>query len=78
LDYNGLKKRIKRAASGVAAKPLAIAAAPFLELRPAGRHASVDCTIECEDGNGTTLRIHLQGQDLPDLAALEGGPGENP
>ena len=68
LDYNGLKKRIERAISDEAAKP--VATSQFLELRPAGLHASVECTIECEDGNGTTLRIHLQGPDLPDLTAL--------
>jgi hypothetical protein len=68
LDYHGLKKRIERAISDEAAKP--VAASQFLELRPAGLHASVECTIECEDGNGTTLRIHLQGPDLPDLTAL--------
>ncbi|MBW2063209.1 MAG: hypothetical protein JRI95_16825 [Deltaproteobacteria bacterium] len=68
LDYNSLKKRMEHAVSGEASKP--IAPAPFLELLPAGPQANVECTIECEDGQGARIRIHLQGRELPDLAAL--------
>jgi len=68
LDYNGLKKRIELAVSDEASKPTATP--PFLELLPTGPHASVECTIECEDGQGAKIRIHLQGRELPDLATL--------
>ena len=68
LDYNGLKKRIKFPVSGDASQE--IPTPPFLELLPAGPHASVECTIECEDAKGATIRIHLKGRELPDLAAL--------
>jgi len=68
LDYNGLKKRLASSVSGEASE--AMATPPFLELLPAGPHPSVECTIECEDGQGARIRIHLQGRELPDLAAL--------
>ena len=68
LDYHGLKKRSELVVSDEASKP--IAASSFLELLPAGPHMPVECTIECEDGQGARIRIHLTGRELPDLAAL--------
>jgi hypothetical protein len=68
LDYHGLKKRSALVVSDEASKP--IAASSFLELLPAGPHMPVECTIECEDGQGARIRIHLTGRELPDLAAL--------
>lgn len=68
LDYHCLKKRIELAVSDKVLKPTA--APPFLELIPAGPPAGVECTIECEDGQGARIRIHLRGRELPDLAAL--------
>ena len=71
LDYHGLKKRIKLATSDDVSP--AISTPPFLELLPSGPHSSIECTIECEDGQGARIRIHLQGRELPDLAALSRG-----
>ena len=71
LDYHGLKKRIKLPMSDDASP--AIATPSFLELLPAGPPATVACTIECEDGQGARIWIHLQGRELPDLAALSRG-----
>ena len=68
LDYHGLNKRVQLPASDEAAP--ALAPLPFLELPPAATPPTVECTIDCEDGQGTRIRIHLQGRELPDLAAL--------
>ena len=68
LDYNCLKKRIEFPVSDDASQ--AISTPQFLELLPAGMHSSIECTIECEDARGARIRIHLKGQELPDLAAL--------
>ena len=69
LDYNGLKKRIKF----MGADDASPAMSPFLELLPAGTPSTVECIIECEDGQGARIRIHLKGRELPDLAALSRG-----
>lgn len=71
LDYHGLKKRIQLPLFDEASA--AIAPPSFLELRPAGAPLTVACTIECENGQGAKIRIHLQGRELPDLAALSRG-----
>lgn len=68
LDYNCLKRRVELAVADKAPNP--IAAPQFLELPPFGSNAGIECTIECEDAKGAKIRIHLQGRELPDLAAL--------
>jgi hypothetical protein len=45
----------------------------FLELPSAGMPSAVECLLECEDGRGARIRIHLKGGELPDLAALSRG-----
>ena len=70
LDYNGLKKRLESTVSdaGVEAggKPA------FLQLLGSELTAVAECAIECQNANGTTIRIHLKGPQLPDLAELIG------
>ena len=68
LDYYALKKRAAAAArSGERA-------AEFVEILPGGLSAPrSECMIELEDASGTKMRIHLQGGDLPDVAALARG-----
>ena len=68
LDYNGLKKRLEFLAPDEASP--ATPPPPFLELLPSGTHSTVECTLEREDAQGVKIRIHLQGRELPDLAAL--------
>jgi hypothetical protein len=65
LDYYSLKKRVAAAArSGQRA-------AEFVEILPGGMPIPrPECRIEVEDGSGVKMRIHLQGGDLPDVAAL--------
>ena len=68
LDYNGLKKRLEYLTPGEASP--VIPSPPFLELLPSVTPPTVECTIEREDAQGVKIRIHLQGRELPDLAAL--------
>ena len=65
LDYYSLKKRVAAVArSGQGA-------AEFVEILPGGMPIPrPECRIEVEDGRGVKMRIHLQGGDLPDVAAL--------
>jgi len=68
LDYSGLKKRLE---STVSDTPSNTAAGPrFIELLPSELTAAAECALECRRPDGTTIRIHLKGPQLPDLAAL--------
>ncbi|MBL7215036.1 MAG: hypothetical protein ISS71_05100 [Phycisphaerae bacterium] len=79
LDYSGLKKRLE---STVAATPSDGGPDPkFIELLPSELTGAAECALECHRPDGTTIRIHLKGPQLPDLAALthslcNGHPGE--
>ena len=65
LDYYALKKRAAAAARSGERAP------EFVEILPGGLSApGPQCTIEVEEPGGAKLRIHLQGGDLPDVAAL--------
>lgn len=69
LDYSALKKRLEE--STVAATPSDTTAGPtFIELLPSELTAATECALECRRPDGTTIRIHLKGPQLPDLAAL--------
>src|SRR5208283_43634 len=65
LDYYSLQKHAAAlAGSGVQAPQ-------FMELLPGGMSAPrPECLIEVEDPGGAKLRIHLQGGEFPDIAAL--------
>ena len=68
LDYYSLKKRAAAAARCGQRVP------GFVEILPGGLPAGrAECLIEVEDPSGAKLRIHLQGGDLPDVAALTRG-----
>jgi hypothetical protein len=65
LDYYALKKRATAAAGSDQPVP------EFVEILPGSLPASPpQCTIELEEAGGAKMRIHLQGQTLPDLAQL--------
>lgn len=61
LDYYSLKKRVdgSRASS-----------ATFVELPSPSFPAVNECLIEMEDGRGARMRVHLKGQNVPDLLPL--------
>lgn len=79
LDYNGLKKRLESTISDTSSES---AIGPgFIELLPSALTAATECALEYRRPDGTTIRIHLKGPQLPDLAALsrslcDGSPGE--
>ena len=65
LDYYSLKKRVAAAARFGQRGP------EFVEILAGGMAAPrSECVIEVEDPRGAKMRIHLQGGDLPDVAAL--------
>jgi hypothetical protein len=65
LDYYSLKKRVTAAAAGDERAP------QFVEVLPGGLpDVRPQCLIELEDAGGAKMRIHLQGGDLPNVAAL--------
>jgi hypothetical protein len=68
LDYYSLKKHAAALAGSGVPTP------QFVELLPGGMSAPrPECLIEVEDGSGAKLRIHLQGGEFPDVAALTRG-----
>ena len=68
LDYYSLKKHSAATARSGIRTP------EFVELLPSGMSAPrPECLIEVEDPGGAKLRIHLQGGELPDVAALTRG-----
>ena len=67
LDYYSLKKHVAAAARSGQRVP------EFVEILSGGMPGPrPECLIEIEDGSGGKMRIHLQGGDLPDVAALTG------
>lgn len=68
LDYNCLKKHMESTVSGDPSQ--AVAGPKFIQMLPSELTAVAECAIECRNPNGATIRIHLKGLQLPDLAAL--------
>jgi len=69
VNYNALKKRVEHQAA-VLGGPERGAVATFLELAPPTRVGSCQCTLELEDASGAKMRVHFQGTEAPDLAAM--------
>ena len=69
VNYNALKQRVDEGAAATGG-PEKNAVATFLELAPPTRVGSCHCTLELENASGAKMRIHLQGEETPDLAAL--------
>jgi hypothetical protein len=59
LDYYSLKKRVDRPALS----------STFVEL-PSSPLVQSECVIEWEDATGARMRVHVKGQNLPDVLAL--------
>jgi hypothetical protein len=72
VNYYTLKKRVKREATAAGSSERD-AVATFIELAPPTRVGSCECTLELEDADGATMRVHLKGITTPDLAALSRG-----
>jgi hypothetical protein len=71
LNYYSLKKHLDQAGAdeliGSKSEP------DFIDLLPSVMSSgSIECTIEWADGGGATVRMHIKGAGLPDLASLAG------
>jgi hypothetical protein len=64
LDYYTLKRRVESTNSSARS-----ATPAFVELSPP-MVTPRECVIEWEDHSGATMRVHLQGCEVPDLVAL--------
>ncbi len=69
VNYGALKQRVDDGAAGGGGSEKSNVAT-FLELTPPTRAGSCQCTLELEDASGAKMRVHLQGDEAPDLAAL--------
>jgi hypothetical protein len=69
VNHHALKLRIAEAAA-TAVEPEGGPVATFLELAPPTRTGACQCTLELEDACGAKMRVHLQSDEAPDLAAL--------
>lgn len=63
LDYYSLKKRVDSASS---LAPFS----KFVELPSSPLSISSECVIEWEDAAGSRMRVHVKGQNIPDVLAL--------
>jgi hypothetical protein len=63
LDYYSLKKRFD-SATAVAES------STFFELPSSSLSIASECVVELEDTAGSRMRVHVKGQNLPDVLAL--------
>ena len=64
LNYEGLRKHVEQSN---AESP---STAPFVELPANTFSLASECTIEWEDSDGASMRMHLKGGEVPDALAL--------
>jgi hypothetical protein len=62
LGYSSLKKRVDNASN--------LPASAFVELPASVLPAAAECLIEWEDPSGGRMRVHVKGQEVPDVLAL--------
>lgn len=65
LDYYALKKRLQPAGPAQAA-----VSARFVELSPPVSGSPSECLLELQHPSGATLRVHVKGGEVPNVAAL--------
>ena len=71
LKYDSLKKHLDH--SGADKWISAKTKSDFIELLPGPITPSgVECVIEWADGSGTTVRMHIKGAGLSELASIAG------
>ncbi len=70
LDYYRLKRRVEEVAAGRAEVASEGKAAGFVELPVPLARSVGECLIEWEDAEGSKMRMHLTGAEMPDPAAL--------
>ena len=70
VNYYSLKKRVECEAAVISGSPEKDSSTTFIELAPAVRSGSCECTLELEAADGAKMRVHLTGAATPDLATL--------
>jgi len=70
VDYYALKKRLQEQAASSSDMPMLGEPPAFVELATPVPRAAGECVLELEDVDGAKMRVHLQGFEAPDLAAL--------
>jgi hypothetical protein len=73
LDYYELKRHLESIAPPAKQASVAKQSTAFVELSASSFPTSGECVIELEDAQGSTMRIHLMGSNVPDLVALSDG-----
>jgi len=69
LKYYSLKKRMEAKAARLSKSEKG--PCEFVELLPSPMTApSLECTIEWQDGSGTTVRMHVKGARMADLVSF--------
>ncbi len=68
LDYVSLKSHFNRHNSDQ--HNADSESATFVELPSPTISPAIECVIEFEDGAGASMRVHLKGNDVPDVLAL--------
>jgi hypothetical protein len=63
LDYYCLKKRVEGASS-------LAPSSTFVELPSSPLSIASECVVELEDAAGSRMRVHVKGENLPDVLAL--------
>ena len=72
-NKSGSPCRSSRTAASIetaAATAWAPVEATFLELPASPSSGGCECSVQWEDAGGATMRVHLKGAAMPDLAAL--------
>jgi hypothetical protein len=70
VDYYALKKRLQEQGASSHDVPKLGELPAFLELATPAPRTMGECVLELEDVDGAKMRVHLQGFEAPDLAAL--------
>lgn len=68
IEYCKLKRRVEGAKGKAPKRPRA--SSEFIELRPGTLAPTAGCLVEFEEPGGAKVKVHLPGDERPDLVAL--------
>ena len=70
VEYNSLKKRLKKNSASPSKISVPAHGTTFVELAAPAQIDVPECTLELEDVSGAKMRIHLKGIEAADVTAL--------